>query len=446
MRNEQKRRSTTVRGGRTRRGEHSHKEALPTRRLVLADAAKAITGDVLTGCGVALGLVTFAMLVASAALPDALHPASDRVGRGIVGTAAAGILVVGLAYGYIVTVARMALGAFYAGLGSKGRQLRDTLIVRGQASPAPYAPASASTLIIGSLTLLAVLVCVMLAAEHRGRLGDELHRAEFTVWAVWAGVFAAVTVCCAAAGWMFSVLNRHWHARVGSLLPKEALGDRGPSVQVTTRAQRRAQRRSWRPLDWFAWVSRLLVGVGGGIVFVGVYLRQPGLYADRITYGDNVERVIDCSTIAGGAVFGLGMLIVAAAGGVALRQTIRALRRASIDAMQVSDDDRTRIRAATRTLSSTASAALIWWTVCAVAAVGWWIDHHVDTTADGTSEVVPLSVSASLLIGWGVIGLLLLGARISLEAVAPMVRNRFGYDSPSVPDDREFPDLALFGQ
>lgn len=444
--NEQNRRSTADRGERSRRGRNSHDEALPTRQLVLADAAKTITGDVLAGCGIALGLVTFAMLVASAALPDALHPASDRVGRGIVGAAAAGILVVGLVYGYIATAARAALGTFYAGLGSKGRQLRDTLIVRGQASAAPYAPASVSTLILGSVTLFAVLVCVILAAEHRGRLGDEVHRAEFTVWAVWAGVFAVVTACCAAAGWMFSVLNRRWQARVGSLLPKGALGDRGPAVEVTTRAQRRAQRRSWRPLDWFAWVGRLLVGAGGGLVFVGVYLRQPGLYADRFTYGDKVERVIDGSTMVGGALFGLGMLIVAVAGGVALRQTIRALCRARTDPMQVSDDDRTRIRAATGTLSSTASAALIWWTVCAVAAVGWWFDHRVHTTADGPSDVVPLSVSASLLIGWGVIGLLLVGARTALEAVAPRVRNRFGYDAPSVPDDREFPDLALFGQ
>ena len=445
MMNKQSRRPTSNRG-QSRSGGNSHEEALPTPRLVLTDAAKVITGDILVGCGVTLGFVTFAMLVATAALPDALQPAADRVGRGIVGAAAAGILVVGLVYGYIATAARVALGAFYAGLGSKARQLRDTLIVRGQASPAPYAPASASTLILGSITVFAVLVCVILAAEHRGRLEDEVHRAEFTVWAVWAGVFAAVTACCAAAGWLFSVLNRRWRARMGSLLPKGALGDRGPSVRVTTRAQRRAQRRSWRPLDWSAWVGRLLVGVGGGIVFVGVYLHQPGLYADRITYSDKVERFIDGSTIVGGAMLGLGMLIVTGTGGLALRQTIRALRRASTHTMPISDDDQKRILAATRTLSSTAAAALVWWTVCAVAGVGWWFAHHVRTAADGTSEVVPLSVSASLLIGWAVIGLLCVGARTALEVVAPVVRNRFGYEVPSVPDDREYPDLTHFGQ
>ena len=227
MMNKQSRRPTSNRG-QSRSGGNSHEEALPTPRLVLTDAAKVITGDVLVGCGVTLGFVTFAMLVATAALPDALQPATDRVGRAIVGAAAAGILVVGLVYGYIATAARVALGAFYAGLGSKARQLRDTLIVRGQASPAPYAPASASTLILGSITVFAVLVCVILAAEHRGRLEDEVHRAEFTVWAVWAGVFAAVTACCAAAGWLFSVLNRRWRARMGSLLPKGPWGTVNP--------------------------------------------------------------------------------------------------------------------------------------------------------------------------------------------------------------------------
>lgn len=444
--NEQRRGAARNRDGRSRPGKHSHEEALPTRRLVLADAAKAITGDALAGCGIALGFITFAMLVASAVVPEALHPVIDRAGRGIVGAAAVGILVVGLLYGYVAAVARLALGAFYAGLGSNARQLRDTLTVRGHASPAPYAPALASTLILGSLMLFAVLVCVILAAEHRGRLGDEVHRAEFTVWAVWAGVFAVMTACCAAAGWMFSVLNRRWQAGAGSLLPKGVLGDRGPSVRVTTRAQRRAQRRSWRPLDWSAWVGRLLVGVGGGVVFFGVYLRQPGLYADRITYSNNTERVIDGATLAGGALFVLGMLIVTGAGVLAFGLTIRALRRASTDSTRVSDDDRRRIRAATRTLSNTASAAMAWWTVCTVSVIGGWFANHVQTPADGTAAAVPLPVPASLLIGWGVIGLLLVAARVALEAVGPVVRNRFGYDVPRVPDDREYPDLANFGQ
>lgn len=84
--------------------------------------------------------------------------------------------------------------------------------------------------------------------------------------------------------------------------------------------------------------------------------------------------------------------------------------------------------------------------MCTVSVIGWWFANHVHTSADGAAAAIPLPVSASLLIGWGVIGLLLVAARVALEAVGSVVRNRFDYDVPSVPDDREYPDLAHFGQ
>jgi hypothetical protein len=42
--------------------------------------------------------------------------------------------------------------------------------------------------------------------------------------------------------------------------------------------------------------------------------------------------------------------------------------------------------------------------------------------------------------------LLLIGGRIALEAVSPNVRKRFGFTPPGEADDREFPNLAQFGQ
>lgn len=433
----------------TRWRGHVHHEARPTRRLVVADALKSVVGTALIGCAVALMLDTAAMLVALAVIPDAALPATERIGLGIVAASAAGILVFGLLYGFLATAARLALGAFYAGLAPKTAQLRDTLAVRGQANPDPYAPATASTITVGSLALLAAIPCIVLAAEHAGRLDDELHRAVFTQWVIWAGVLIATAGICAASVWLFSLLSRRWMDRTGSRLPKGALGDRGPSVRITTRAQRRAERRFRHPLDWAAWAGRVLVAVGAGLVFLGVYLRQPGLYAEQITYSADVERVIDAATAVGGALLAAGILVVAATGILAVWNTVRALRRAGDGLEDARREDRTRVRAATATLANTATAALIWWTVGGIVAVGWWFANVIETPAHGTATALAFlwpAAPAVLLVGWIALGLLLIGGRIALEAVSPNVRNRFGFTPPSEADDREFPNLAQFGQ
>lgn len=437
------------RSARTQGHGRSHSEAIPTRRLVIIDAVKSIVVAALVGCAVTLMLDTAAMLIAIAVVPDDAQSATERLGRGIVAASAAGILVLGLLSGYLTAAGRLALGSFYAGLPPKTDQLRDTLIVRGQVNPAPYAPASASTIVLGSFALLAAIPCIVLAAEHAGRLDDELHRAEFAQWATWAGVLLAVTVACSVMVWMFSMLNRRWAVGTGSQLPKEVLGDRGPSARITTRAQRRVERRSWRPLDWAAWTGRVLVAAGAGIVFLGVYLRQPGLYAEQISYSADIELVIDTATAVGGVLLGVGILMVVVTGILAFRQTIRALRRASDGLALTHDDDRMRVRAATTTLTNAATASLIWWTVCGIVAAGWWFATHVDTPADGGAAALPFPWPVSptlLLVGWLALGVLLIGARIALEAVGPTARNRFGYTPPSEADDREFPNLPLLGQ
>lgn len=426
-----------------------HNEALPTRRLMVADATKSIAVAVLLGGAVALMLDVAAMLVASALVPNGAQPATDRIGLGIVAVSASGIVVFGLLSGYLATAARLALATFYLGFAPKPRELRDTVIVRGQANPAPYAPASASTIALGSLALLALIPCVVLALEHAGRLGDDAHRAEFTLWVTWTGVFLVVAVVCAAAVWLFSARSRRWVATVRSRLPASVVGERGPAARITTRAQRRVERRSWRPLDWSAWVGGALVAVGACIVFLGVYLRQPGLYAEQVTYGPDVERLIDAATAVGGTLLGLGILLAIGTGIFQLGLLVRALRRVDGDAVPVTDSDRLRVRAATTTLSTAVTAALIWWTVCGVVAAGWWVATQVDASAGeaaGESPFPSLVAVPILLVAWITIGLLLIGARIALEAVGPVVRNRFGYTPPSEADDREFPDLPLFGQ
>jgi len=445
--NQQRRGLQGKRGGRNRVREHSHQEASPTQRLVVVDAAKRITADALVGSAVALAFVIVAMVVASAVLPETSRPSADRVGRGIVAASAVGIVGFGLLYGYLGSAARLALAAFYTGLTEKGRELRDTVTVRGQASRSPYGTASASTMILGSASLLAAVPCVVLAAEHAGRLDDELHRTEFTRWAVWAGIFLVVTGVCAAGVWGFAVLNRRWAARTGPLLPAGVLGDRGPAARITTRAQRRVERRSWQSLDWSAWTGRVLVSVGAGLVFLGVYLRQPGLYADRSSYSAGTERLIDLGTVTGGILLVLGLAVVAVTGGVTFKRTLDALRRATADT--VASAERALARAGTTMLSNAASVALIWWTVGSIVALGWWFSNQVRTSADGDAAAVPLPgpfASGVFLVGWALVGLLLVAARVALEHFGPTLRNRFGYQIPSEPDDREYPNLTLFGQ
>ncbi|RIJ77302.1 hypothetical protein D1871_07880 [Nakamurella silvestris] len=414
-----------------------------------ADSLKRVAADAMIGCGLALALVTAAMLVASAVVPDAVQPVTDRVGRGIVAAAAVGVVVFAVLYGYLATGARLALATFYADLPPRTRQLRDTLIVRGQANPAPYEPASASTITLGSIALLAALPCVVLAVEHADRLDDELHQAAFVQWAVWAGGFVVLTVVCAVVVRVLSVRSRRWVADVGARVPDGALGDRGPVARITTRAQRRVQRRSWQALEWWAWTGRVVVGLGAGLVFLGVYLRQPGLYADQISYSSGVERTIDLGTVVGGTLLVLGFLVVLVTGARTLIRTVDALRREGTDPRSAAGSDLTQVRAATRTLSDTASVLLIWWTVCSAAALGWWFSTQVQTPADGTAAVAPLPLPVTPAVSltvWVVLGVLIMGARVVLESVGPTVRNRFGHQIPSEPDDREYPNLTLFGQ
>ncbi|MFK4731259.1 hypothetical protein ROT00_16340 [Agromyces mediolanus] len=437
-----------TRGGNGRGRARRHHEALPTRRLVAADTAKAVALAVLLGCAVALMLDCAAMLVALAAVPEPALGSTERLGRGIVAASAGGIVLVGLLLGVLATAARFALGAFYAGLPAKTAELRDTVLVRGQLSRTPSTPAIVSLIGLGSLALLAVIPCLVLAAEYGGRLDDELSRAQFWPWAVASGALLAAVLACAAGVWLLVLRDRRWWQRLGSQLPTGVVGDRGPATRITTRAMRRAERRGWGALDRVAQAGRIAVAIGAGVVFLGVYLRQPGLYADPVAYAPEVERVIDAGTVVGAVVLALGILVLAVTGVLAFRRTAAALRRAGAGDWPA-PGDAALLRSATTSLVGAATTLLIWWTVCGVAAAGWWFAALVETPADGSAaalEPPSFGEAAPFLAGWLAVGILLVAARAVLEARGPALRNRFGYEPPSEPDDREYPDLPLFGQ
>lgn len=434
------------------------RELSPTRRLVAAETARATVVAIVLGCAIALALDIVAMLVgaavSSAAASDSVVSGDsgfERFGRGVVAAAMGGIVCFGILAGIAITVERLALADFFARIDQKAGGLKRTLLVRGQVGTTPFGPASASAVVVGSLALLAAIPCLVLAAEQGGRLDDETRVAEVTAWVVWSGVFLAVALCSAAVVWLLAVRNRRWAERAASRFGSGIVGNRGPTVRISSRAQRRAARRSWRPLEWSGWCGRVLLAIGAGVVFLGVYLRQPGLYADPVRYTAEIERVIDVGTIVGGVLVGGGLVAVLVTGSMSYARTIVALRSAVVDQRSVPRDDRDRVRTASTTLSELISTAQAWWAATAVVVLGWWFAVHVETPADSGVEVIPADPLAGpagivTVIVWLLFGAALIGARAFLQANATTLRNRFGYEFPTEPDDREYPNLTLFGQ
>ncbi|MGK9146499.1 hypothetical protein KXS11_02580 [Plantibacter flavus] len=402
----------------------------------------------LLGCAAAIMLDTLGMIVAGAALGDAAAD-SGRLGRGILAVAAIGTVVLALVAGVLSTAARFALADLYSRVESRDRRLADTLLVRGQVTVSPSGPAMASFVGLGGLALLAAIPCIVLAAEHAGRLSDELHRGEFVLWMLWSGGCVAVALLAAATVWWLSAVDRRWRTSGSERLPDGTVGHAGPAVRRTSRAGRRRARRTWGTLERTQWIAGLLVIVGAGLVFLGVFLHQPGLYAEPVRFRSDVEAVIGTGTVIGGVVLALGVAAAIFTGSVSSLQTIRALRRSSVDPSSVTADDRRRVRAVTTSLSSSVTTAQALWTAVAVVAGGWWFAARVDTPVDaGTTIAEPIADvgGALLVIAWLLGGAVLVGVRALLLANGSELRNRFGYAVPSEADDREFPDLPLFGQ
>jgi hypothetical protein len=189
----------------------------------------------------------------------------DRAGRAIVASSSVAAVLVGLLYGGVAMLNRLVLADFYIRRAPTKAVLRDTLAVRGQVGRTPFGPLSTSTVVLGSVALLAAIPCVALAVENARGREDELYRPQYMLWTVSLARCLVIVADCALGLWSFSRLSRRWSARVLPRLPQQIVGDRGPAERVTTRAQRRVLRRAWGPLDWAAWAGGVLVAVGAGI-------------------------------------------------------------------------------------------------------------------------------------------------------------------------------------
>ncbi|WFR84117.1 hypothetical protein [Arthrobacter sp. Y-9] len=404
-----------------------HQEALPTRSLVAADAVLAVLRAGIAGCAVALGILLLTMLVASLTVRGS---GMDSRALGIVAVSSIGIAALILLYGVALVPERLAKGRFYAGLNPRDPGFPGAVAVRGQVSD-PYLPAVWSAVGLGSLAVLALIPCVVLAAGEAGRLDNPDHSAAFTGWAVASGVLLAVVALCTVACFVLAARNRRWAQEMAPALPKSALGDRGPAVRITTKEQRRRARRAWTAHDWFQQAGGSLTMIGAVLVFAGVYLHQPGLYADKISFEEPVEQVIGGIALAGGLIVAVGLVLGAVTGGLDLARAFGAIRTAAPES--ASPRQRRIARTATAHVLDAGDAALRLWTVGAVLAGGWVL---------GGGE---LSGAAVLAVLWAALGVALVWMRVVLEAKAPWLRNRLGYQLPSEPDDSEYPNLTVYG-
>ncbi|MEZ2372799.1 hypothetical protein [Arthrobacter sp. RCC_34] len=404
-----------------------HQEALPTRSLVAADAVLAVLRAGIAGCAVALGLLLLVMLVASLTVRGS---GMDSRALGILAVSSVGIAALVLLYGVALVPERLAKGRFYAALDPRDPGLPGAVSVRGQVSD-PHLPAVWSAVGLGSLAVLGLIPCVVLAAGEAERLDDPDHRAAFTGWAVASGALLAVVALCTVACFVLVARNRRWSQETAPSLPKGALGDHGPAARITTKAQRRRARRVWTAHDWFQQAGGSLTVIGAVLVFAGVYLHQPGLYADKISFEEPVEQVIGGIALAGGLIVAVGLVLSAVTSGVDLARAFGAIRRPSPES--ANPRQRRIARTATAQVLDAGDAALRLWTVGAVLATGWVL---------GGGE---LSGAAVLAVLWAALGVALVWLRVVLEAKAPALRNRLGYQLPSEPDDSEYPNLTVYG-
>lgn len=411
-----------------------HSELLPSLRVIAAESLRRTVLAVIGSAAAVLGLDLMAMLAAAALIDDSeLRP--DRLGRGVLLAAVVAIVLFSMMLGGVVTAGRFALAAFFSQAEGGLREFRDTVRVRGAVGATPTAPTQAALVVLGGLAMLASIPCIVLAVESASTGGGA-------VWMFWTVAMIVIAVGCLVLAWWLSRFDRRWAARIRERLPGDVVGWAGPAKRVRSRAEARVARRSWSGTDWAAALGSTSILVGGIAAFVGVYLHQPGRYADPVYYPEQVERVLAMLPVGGLVLVTTGVLLSAVVGLVVLGRTLRALSGAAGRAAEASP----QLRGAESVLSQAVDVLQGVWAAAGIIGAGWWFAAAVETSVDQwtPSMVVPDALANTWVwVGWIGGGLVLLVARLAVEWHAPRMRNAFGWEPPVEPDDSEYPDISL---
>ncbi|MBQ3359543.1 MAG: hypothetical protein IJG47_11690 [Microbacterium sp.] len=411
-----------------------HSELLPSLRVIVAESLRRTVLAVIGSAAAVLGLDLMAMLAAAALIDDSeLRP--DRLGRGVLLAAVVAIVLFSMMLGGVVTAGRFALAAFFSQAEGGLREFRDTVRVRGAVGATPTAPTQAALVVLGGLAMLASIPCIVLAVESASTGGGA-------GWMFWTVAMIVIAVGCLVLAWWLSRFVRRWAARIRERLPGDVVGWAGPAKRVRSRAEARVARRSWSGTDWAAALGSTSILVGGIAAFVGVYLHQPGRYAEPVYYPERVERVLAVLPVGGLVLVVFGTLLSAVVGFVVFGVTLRSLSGANGRAANASPN----LRRAEAVLSRAVDVCQGVWVAAGILGAGWWFAAEVETSADrwALPPTLPSALTSWWVwAGWAAVGLVLFVARLAVERQAPRMRNAFGWEPPVEPDDSEYPDISL---
>lgn len=434
--------SQSKRDSQRRRSEAPALRGMVIAETVLATVFSGLFGAVLV---FVVNLVLMAVLwIAFRSLPS--YSLLNELGLGLLMSSTLALITFGLLYGYAVVPTRLELARMYTGLGNDSRTLEDTARVRGRVDSSPYLPASMSTIFIGSIAVLAGIVCATLLIEATAG-NHESGSSEVLYWTRGLVASFSVMLLCVAIVFVFHVLNRRWEVRIKPFLPNGAFGSYGkPTKRTSWESSKRitkARRRTFSFMDWCQYAGGVAVATGLIGVFASVFIRQPERNGPEVFYAASIESTLRTLATVSGVLFFGGLIAVLVTGGLSVSRAFVIARRVVREERPVTVHDRRIARTASKTLTDTSTFLLTIWFALPILAGGWYCARDVLPIMNGrTTDLAAypqLSVGALLPVLAWIGGLaVLVVLRAGIEVRLPDIRNRLGYElSIETPEERD---------
>ena len=407
----------------------SPRREVPATPLVLATGALVRIGLI----GVIAGLIVFglglAVLLAfsenSSSLARELD--ADRFGRGILPFGFFIACAGGLLLGFATTLDALARWRWYRRIaaehGPRSTELRGTVEARGRLAGAPGAPAIVS---LGAIALLSAFAALFFGMET-GEVLDGSMDAEDLLYPI--GLTISAGVLAAAVGGILLLVraDRRFATRLLEL-PRFAVAGKG-----TARRPLDEQRAGRGIADRVERVGVLAIVAGSLVLFAGVFVRQPGRFAEPREYGPAGEALVGALLGVGAGAVVLGVLVVLASGFLRIARALSVAARVARDPAAVSERDLAVSRRATATFTTSLTGVAVAWAMVGVLTAGVFLTRDVILPMDGVEEpasfyaTIPADGAPLALVWLGVFAVTIAGT-IALDAAGARLRNRLGVE------------------